>query len=235
MIKIFSTYILIFFSISFFADETVIKKKLEKILPNGAEIESIIESDFPGIFKVYYGDIQPIYVLPNTEYIILGDIFSLKGDRPESETEKDKGRLRLKILAELDQDSFIKFKSNNEKSVLTVFTDVECTYCRKFHSEIDEYLENGVSINYLAFPRTGVDSSSYEKMVAAWCSNEKKESITNLKNDIDIELNSCENPVENHFEIGKRIGVTGTPAIITQTGLLLPGYIPANELIGIIE
>ena len=118
---------------------------------------------------------------------------------------------------------------------MTVFTDVECTYCRKFHSEIDEYLKNGVSINYLAFPRTGIDSSSYEKMVAAWCSNEKKESITNLKNDIDIELNSCENPVENHFEIGRRIGVTGTPAIITQAGLLLPGYIPANELIGIIK
>jgi thiol:disulfide interchange protein DsbC len=72
-------------------------------------------------------------------------------------------------------------------------------------------------------------------MVAAWCSNEKKESITNLKNDIDIELNSCENPVEKHFETGRRIGVTGTPAIITQTGLLLPGYIPVNELIGIIE
>ena len=84
-------------------------------------------------------------------------------------------------------------------------------------------------------PRTGIDSSSYEKMVAAWCSNEKKESITNLKNDIDIGLNSCENPVETHFEIGRRIGVTGTPAIITQTGLLLPGYIPANELIGIIK
>ena len=72
-------------------------------------------------------------------------------------------------------------------------------------------------------------------MVAAWCSDEKKESITNLKNDIKIEMTNCQNPVENHFEIGRRIGVTGTPAIITQTGLLLPGYIPANELIGIIE
>ena len=204
-------------------------------MPEGANVREITYSQERDIFIVDIGDIQPIYVLPNTEYIILGDIFSLKGDKPESETEKDKGKLRLKILADLNQESFIKFKSNNEKAVLTVFTDVECTYCRKFHSEIDEYLANGVSINYLAFPRTGTDSSSYEKMVAAWCSNEKKESITNLKNDIEIEMNSCENPVENHFEIGRRIGVTGTPAIITQTGLLLPGYIPANELIGIIE
>ncbi len=226
---------LCFCSSLFSQDLILLKEKINKILPEGVNVREITYSQERDIFIVDIGDIQPIYVLPNTEYIILGDIFSLKGDKPESETEKDKGKLRLKILADLNQESFIKFKSNNEKAVLTVFTDVECTYCRKFHSEIDEYLANGVSINYLAFPRTGIDSSSYEKMVAAWCSNEKKESITNLKNDINIEMNSCENPVENHFEIGRRIGVTGTPAIITQTGLLLPGYIPANELIGIIE
>ena len=226
---------LCFCSSLFSQDLILLKEKISKILPEGVNVREITYSQERDIFIVDIGDIQPIYVLPNTEYIILGDIFSLKGDKPESETEKDKGKLRLKILADLNQESFIKFKSNNEKAVLTVFTDVECTYCRKFHSEIDEYLANGVSINYLAFPRTGIDSSSYEKMVAAWCSNEKKESITNLKNDINIEMNSCENPVENHFEIGRRIGVTGTPAIITQTGLLLPGYIPANELIGIIE
>ena len=226
---------LCFCSSLFSQDLILLKEKINKILPEGVNVREITYSQERDIFIVDIGDIQPIYVLPNTEYIILGDIFSLKGDKPESETEKDKGKLRLKILADLNQESFIKFKSNNEKTVLTVFTDVECTYCRKFHSEIDEYLANGVSINYLAFPRTGIDSSSYEKMVAAWCSNEKKESITNLKNDINIEMNSCENPVENHFEIGRRIGVTGTPAIITQTGLLLPGYIPANELIGIIE
>ena len=211
---------LCFCSSLFSQDLILLKEKINKILPEGVNVREITYSQERDIFIVDIGDIQPIYVLPNTEYIILGDIFSLKGDKPESETEKDKGKLRLKILADLNQESFIKFKSNNEKTVLTVFTDVECTYCRKFHSEIDEYLANGVSINYLAFPRTGIDSSSYEKMVAAWCSNEKKESITNLKNDIDIEMNSCENPVENHFEIGRRIGVTGTPAIITQTGLL---------------
>ena len=226
---------LCFCSSLFSQDLILFKEKINKILPEGVNVREITYSQERDIFIVDIGDIQPIYVLPNTEYIILGDIFSLKGDKPESETEKDKGKLRLKILADLNQESFIKFKSKNEKTILTVFTDVECTYCRKFHSEIDEYLANGVSINYLAFPRTGIDSSSYEKMVAAWCSNEKKESKTNLKNDIDIEMNSCENPVENHFEIGRRIGVTGTPAIITQTGLLLPGYIPVNELIGIIE
>ena len=226
----------LFFCSSLFSqDLLLVKEKINKILPEGVSVKEITYSKERDIFIVDIGDIQPIYVLPNTEYIILGDIFSLKGERPESETEKDKGRFRLKILSEIDQDSFIRFKSNNEKSVLTVFTDVECTYCRKFHSEINEYLKNGISINYLAFPRTGIDSSSYEKMVSAWCSSEKKESITNLKNDIDIGMYECENPVDSHFEIGRRIGVTGTPAIITQSGLLLPGYIPANELIGIID
>ena len=148
--------ICLFFCSSLFSQDLIlVKEKINKILPEGVSVKEITYSQERDIFIVDIGDIQPIYVLPNTEYIFLGDIFSLKGERPESETEKDKGRLRLKILADLDQDSFIKFKSNNEKSVLTVFTDVECTYCRKFHSEIDEYLKNGVSINYLAFPRTG--------------------------------------------------------------------------------
>ena len=104
--------ICLFFCSSLLSQDLIlVKEKINKILPEGVSVKEITYSQERDIFIVDIGDIQPIYVLPNTEYIILGDIFSLKGDRPESETEKDKGRLRLKILADLDQDSFIKFKS----------------------------------------------------------------------------------------------------------------------------
>ena len=103
---------LFFCSPLFSQDLILVKEKINKILPEGVSVKEITYSQERDIFIVDIGDIQPIYVLPNTEYIILGDIFSLKGDRPESETEKDKGKLRLKILADLDQESFIKFDSD---------------------------------------------------------------------------------------------------------------------------
>ena len=106
--------ICLFFCSSLLSQDLIlVKEKINKILPEGVSVKEITYSQERDIFIVDIGDIQPIYVLPNTEYFILGDIFSLKGDRPESETEKDKGRLRLKILADLDQDSFIKFKSKS--------------------------------------------------------------------------------------------------------------------------
>ena len=232
MIKIFSTYILIFFSISFFADETVIKKKLEKILPNGAEIESIIESDFPGIFKVYYGDIQPIYVSENGNYFIYGDMFKIAENEILNITDIEINKRRLEILNNIESKELISFSSDNEIYEVTVFTDVECGYCRKLHEQIKQYNKIGISINYAAFPRSGIGTGAFTKMVGAWCSEEPKKILTNLKKGMDPKLNFCNTqPIAKHYAIGQKIGITGTPAIITSDGELLPGYYPPNELL----
>ena len=118
---------------------------------------------------------------------------------------------------------------------MTVFTDVDCGYCRKFHNEIDQYNNLGISIKYLAFPRAGIDSESYTKMVSAWCSDQADLSITLLKDNKSIPSNSCENSVAEQFELGRTLGITGTPALITQSGKLLPGYVPAQELLMLLQ
>ena len=132
----------------------------------------------------------------------------------------------------ISPNELISFQSNNEIYKVTVFTDVECGYCRKLHDQIDEYNDIGISIHYAAFPRSGIGTGAFTKMVGAWCSDNPKKMITNLKKGKNPSLGFCDTqPVAKHYAIGQKIGITGTPAIVTSSGELLPGYYPPNELL----
>lgn len=225
---------LFFLSIS--ADENKIKQKIEQILPTGAEIESIEPSKFSGIYKVFYGDLQPIYVSNDGSYFIYGDMFEITSNQILNLTDIEISTKRKELLSELDSSKYISFPSDNQKYTVTVFTDVECGYCRKLHKEISEYNKLGISINYAAFPRSGIGSNAFTKMVGAWCSNNPQKAITSLKKGDDLNLDFCDTqPIAKHYAIGKKIGITGTPAIITSNGNLLPGYVPPEELLELLK
>jgi thiol:disulfide interchange protein DsbC len=115
---------------------------------------------------------------------------------------------------------------------VTIFTDVDCGYCRKLHNQIEEYNNLGITINYAAFPRSGLGTDSFTKMVNAWCSDNTKLSLTRLKNNKEVDVNFCDNqPVSKHYAIGKKLGVTGTPAIFSTEGILIPGYLSPEDLL----
>ena len=208
--------------------------KINLILPDGIKVQDISFSDERNLYVINVGDIQPIYMLPDGEHIILGDIFNISEGEAQSTTEKDKDIFRKNKLNTSNLET-IDFLAKKEKYSLTVFTDVDCGYCRKFHNEIDQYNNLGISIKYLAFPKSGIDSESYTKMVSAWCSDQADLSITLLKDNKSIPSNSCENSVAEQFELGRTLGITGTPALITQSGKLLPGYVPAQELLMLLQ
>lgn len=208
--------------------------KINLILPDGIQVQDISFSDERNLYVINVGDIQPIYMLPDGEHVILGDIFNISEGEALSTTEKDKDIFRKNKLNTSNLET-IDFLAKKEKYSLTVFTDVDCGYCRKFHNEIDQYNNLGISIKYLAFPRAGIDSESYTKMVSAWCSDQADLSITLLKDNKSIPSNSCENSVAEQFELGRTLGITGTPALITQSGKLLPGYVPAQELLMLLQ
>jgi thiol:disulfide interchange protein DsbC len=208
--------------------------KINLILPDGIKVQDISFSDERNLYVINVGDIQPIYMLPDGEHIILGDIFNISEGEAQSTTEKDKDIFRKNKLNTSNLET-IDFLAKKEKYSLTVFTDVDCGFCRKFHNEIDQYNNLGISIKYLAFPRAGIDSESYTKMVSAWCSDQADLSITLLKDNKSIPSNSCENSVAEQFELGRTLGITGTPALITQSGKLLPGYVPAQELLMLLQ
>ena len=220
------------FSIFIVSDETLINEKITTILPPGTNIESIEVSEFPGIYKVYFGDIQPLYVSENGNFFIYGDMFNLNANGIINLTEKDILEKRKVLMQDINNDELIKFEAKNELFAVTVFTDVDCGYCRKLHDEIATYNEAGITINYAAFPRSGIGTETFSKMVGAWCSNNPKDSITKLKNGKKLKLSFCDSqPVAKHYAIGNKIGVTGTPAIVSSKGELLPGYHSAEDLL----
>jgi thiol:disulfide interchange protein DsbC len=232
MNKLNISFVFIFFSLFVSSDEQIIRNSLEKILPKGSEIESIQESSIKGLYAVYYGDLEPIYVSDDGNFFIYGDIYKININSITNITDVEISERRSTILSNLESSELISFKSKNEQYAVTVFTDVDCGYCRKLHNQIGEYNKLGITINYAAFPRSGLGTISFTKMVSAWCSDNKKSSLTRLKNNNEINKNFCDNqPVSKHYAIGNKLGVTGTPAIFSSDGRLFPGYLSPEDLL----
>jgi len=222
-------------SFLFFADEENLKNKVAKILPQGLPINFIETSLLPDFYVVNVANNQILYVSKSFEFVLAGEVIQLKEGKITSLNDKYQTKLVKNILSTINSKESINFISNKEKYKLTIFTDISCGYCRLLHSEIDSYLKEGLTINYLAFPRDGLNGSVYKDMMSAWCSKNPKQSLTKLKNGEEIEELQCNNPVSDHFRKGSLLGITGTPTIILEDGRKFSGYIPANELIKIIE
>ncbi|MDA9955391.1 thioredoxin fold domain-containing protein [Gammaproteobacteria bacterium] len=221
------------FSLDGIANETEIVTKINQVLPAGMSVKGIKQSQVDGLFVVDIGDLQPIYASKDGNFFLYGEMYAIKNGELLNTTKQEISLNRRAILdSELSEKDFITFAATDEKHVITVFTDVDCGYCRKFHGEIEDYNAQGITVNYVAFPRSGLESDSYNKIVSAWCSSDPKGTLTALKEGRDPALKLCEDhPVEDHYLLGQRIGITGTPAIISSSGDLLPGYLPPMELL----
>ena len=213
-----------------------LKEKLSERFPDSIEIVSIKEVDIEGYLEVNLKGIEPLFISKDGKYLISGDIYEITEQGLVNRSEARRNYIRKVTISELDESEFIIFKPNKVEHSIFVFTDVDCGYCRQFHREINDYLDLGIQVNYLAFPRAGIDSESYKKVVSAWCSSEPNQAITELKLGYEIKENVClNNPVEKHFDLGNSLGVTGTPSIITSEGRIIPGYIPPEDLIGLLN
>ncbi len=212
------------------ADETM-KKKLEALLP-GVKIESIQPLDDTGLYEVLMnGDI--LYFTKDAKYAIQGDIISLKSR--ENLTEKRRTGLRKQALAHVNEKDMIIYTPKKTDYTVTVFTDIDCGYCRKLHSQIKDYNALGIRIRYMAFPRAGLDSRSYDKAVNVWCAKDRHQAITDAKNGLPVLSDSCDAPIKAQYLLGQRLGVTGTPAIFTEDGQLIPGYVPPKQLRALLD
>jgi len=231
--KILFVIFILIFSSDIKSDELLISSKINQVLPEGVSVQSVKESQIENLFIVDIGELQPIYASKDGEFFFYGELYAVNGNMLQNTTKDEINSKRKSILDKsLSEDDFISFKSGNEKHQVTIFTDVDCGYCRKFHNEIDDFNVLGISVNYVAFPRSGLDSDSYKKIVTAWCSRNPKEVLTQMKQGLDVKLSMCQDhPVEKHFLLGQKIGITGTPAIIKSNGELLPGYLAPAELL----
>ncbi len=197
--------------------------------------DSIKPSPIAGLYEVVYGA-QIFYVTKDGKYLVQGDILDVHGQR--NLTEQRRAATRLAAINKVSEDKMIIFAPQAPQKVkhtITVFTDIDCGYCRKLHSEIGTYLKQGIRVRYMSYPRTGVNTPSYYKAVSVWCAKDRKAALTRAKLDEPIEQKTCNNPVKEEMQLGEEVGVSGTPTIITDTGRLLPGYVPAVHLAQILD
>ncbi len=209
------------------ADDKVVRDAILTLVPN-ATIDTIAESTLPGFYEVGVGG-QLIYVSADGRFLVQGSVFDIvnKVDL----TEQKRSGARKTALEQIPADKRIIFAPNEVKHRLTVFTDIDCGYCRRLHQEIADYNARGIAIEYLFFPRAGVGSESFQKAVNVWCSADKNDAMTRAKAGQELERRSCDNPIADDTQLAIQIGLSGTPALITEQGDLLPGYLPADALL----
>ncbi len=212
------------------AGEDEIQNELAKALPT-LKIHAIEKSEIEGLFRVDSNNGQPLFVTADGKHFVSGEMYSTLGGKLVNLTEERRNQKRIAEVAKIKADEKIVFPAKGEtKASITVFTDIDCGYCRKLHREVPKMNEYGIEVSYLAFPRAGVGSESYNKIVSAFCSEDPLQALTDAKAGKSIPDKTCDNPVAFQYELGQGLGVTGTPAILLEDGTLVPGYIPADKL-----
>jgi len=203
-----------------------VEAKIRALVPNAKTI-AISETPIEGILQVQINS-DIVYVTADGQYLVQGQIMDI--DTKANITDQAKSGIRMSLLTDLKQDEQITFAPEKAKYDLLVFTDIDCGYCRKLHNQMEGYNEQGIAIHYMAFPRAGVGSDSYDKFVSVWCADDQKTALTLAKNGTDPEPLKCPNPIADQYELGREVGVTGTPALVTSDGTLIPGYMPPEQL-----
>lgn len=210
------------------ADDVAIKRTLNKM---GIETENIYSSPIVGLSTVITSQ-GLVYVTEDGKYLLEGPIYDLSDQMPVNVTNQI---LAKKIEAMSDQ--MIIFKAPEEKYVITVFIDVTCGYCKKFHQDIAEYNKNGITIRYLAFPRNGLHHESTKTMTSIWCSADRQKALTDMfKGETISPIEKCKTVyISAQFNISHMLGINGTPAMVLEDGTVIPGYMTADDLVNGLE
>lgn len=224
-----------FYSVSTYADESTdiktIKKVFSQIIP-GKIPDVVSPAAVEGLYEVVYGA-QVLYMSKDGRYVIQGDLIDLSSRT--NITEVTRSIQRAKLVKNIEDSTSIIFAPKQVKHTITVFTDIDCGYCRKLHREMSQYTDLGIKIRYLAFPRSGVDTASYHKAVTVWCSKDKAQAMTDAKAGVAQNTLTCDNPVQEHMKLAEQFGVSGTPTIVLTNGDVVPGYVPAPRLLRMLD
>src|SRR3984957_6624557 len=203
---------------------------LVKLLPAGSKVEDLKPSPIPGIYEFTQGA-EVSYLTSDGKYYLDGNLYDMASRA--NLTEVLRSRARLTLISAVPESEMVIFSPKNPLYTITVFTDVDCQYCRKLHSEMAELNKLGVRVRYMFYPRTGPNTESWKKAEVVWCSPNRNDALTRAKAGVALDMNkTCEvTPVAREYALGESIGVRGTPAIVTENGDYIAGYMPPKELV----
>ncbi len=208
------------------AETGPIEQRLAGLVEDASNV-AIAETPVPGLMEVRIGS-DIIYMSDDGRYLFQGRVVDLETQRDL--TDAAMAGVRREQLNGLDPVDFVTFGNDEADHELLVFTDPDCGFCRRMHEKIDEYQAAGIRIHYLAFPRAGEGSQTYNKMVSVWCADDRQGAMDVAKAGATPRAATCANPVMDQYRLGQSLGVTGTPSLMTFDGDIIPGYVPPDQL-----
>jgi thiol:disulfide interchange protein DsbC len=212
-------------------DQAVFEGALKKITSSQVKIIEVNPTPIGDIKEVMVDagrGSEILYISADGKYIINGSLFDIE-NRVDL-TDQKKSMIRKDLIEGIAAAERINFYPEDMKYHVTVFTDIDCGYCRKLHAEMSQYNDLGIGVSYLFFPRAGVQSASFDKAVNVWCAADQQNAMTMAKAGEPVEPQKCDNPIESHYKAGMTAGVSGTPALVLDNGTLMPGYLPPAQL-----
>lgn len=211
-------------------EEDIIRSSLKMAIPE-AEITAIKESPYKGLFEVKAKGYGTAYMSADGRYMLQGELIEINGSKIINVTEQGMAEERKAALAAAPLKDMIVFPAVGKiKGIAYVFTDIDCGYCRKIHTEVPAMNQMGIEIRYLAFPRAGYPSPTSKGMDSIWCNANRNEALTKAKLGVPIPSVSCATPIKAQYELGQTLGVRGTPAVFTESGMQVGGYLSPKDL-----
>ncbi len=212
-------------------DKAMYEEALKKIASANIKVLEVNPTPIPSVKEVMVDGgrgSEILYISEDGKYIINGTIFDIE-NRVDL-TDQKKSVIRKELMAKFSASQRIDFLPEKMDHHVTVFTDIDCGYCRKLHAEMAQYNELGIGISYLFFPRAGLQSGSFDKAVNVWCAADQQQAMTLAKAGEAVDAKTCDNPIAEHYKAGVTAGVSGTPALVLDNGTLMPGYLPPIQL-----
>ena len=209
--------------------EKLLSTKIKEVLGENVKVNSVTETPIKTLFEIVFDDGKVVYMSADGRYVLEGDLMDLVEHKNLTENRRTEGRAMG--FKNIDVNKLIEYAPEKTENVLYVYTDIDCAYCRKFHNQMKTLNDNGIAVRYLAFPRAGTGSPAYIAAESAWCAEDKKSALTDAKAGKSIPPAVCDDRVAAQYELGKSMGVRGTPSVFLANGREMGGYIPAEELI----
>jgi thiol:disulfide interchange protein DsbC len=190
--------------------------------------QDVFSSPVDGWYTVRKGAIIA-YISADGRYLLQGDMIDLDSQTNLSEASRNEARAIM--MSAIPEEQMIVFSPAEVKHTVSIFTDIDCTYCRRLHSQVAEYMDKGIEIRYLLYPRSGPATSSWTKAEQVWCAKDRNEALTLAKLDQSFDSAECDpSVISTHYAMGQDVGLRGTPAIVLEDGTLVSGYLPPQQL-----
>ena len=211
----------------FAADEPAeaLAARLKEMYP-ATHVDRVQRSEIPALFEVVMGK-NAAYTDTTGRYFVFGHLFDMKEQRDLTADRVEKAA-RI-AFGELPLADAIKTVRGKGERVLAVFSDPDCPYCRRLEAELVK-LDN-VTLYTFPYPLEGLHAEAKDKSIAVWCAANRSQAWAELMKSGKAPVSrTCDHPIERNIQLGQRLGIQGTPTLLSADGRTLPGAAPKDRI-----